>query len=66
MKAWRRTAPAVTKPPTVALDIQRHLNNEPVLARPPSRLIASRNWFGEIEWYLRQGTGIALGPRGWF
>lgn len=37
----------------LALDIQRHLNNEPVLARPPSRTYAfqkfvSRHWVGAM------------------
>ena len=39
----------------LAMDIQRHLNNEPVVARPPSRSIASRKWCG--------GTRSALPPR---
>ena len=28
----------------LAMDIQRHLNNEPIVARPPSTRIAFRNW----------------------
>ncbi len=38
----------------LAMDIQRHLANEPVIARPSSQFYRFRNWHGEIRLRSRQ------------
>jgi len=38
----------------LAADLKRHLNNEPVVARPPSAPIGSRRRFAETRWCSRR------------
>jgi serine/threonine protein kinase len=44
----------------LALEIQRYLNNEPVVARPPSRLYRLRKLVRRNRAVFAAGTGIAL------
>jgi len=39
----------------LAMDVQRYLSNEPVVARPPSKLYRLQKWRGAISWRLRRG-----------
>ena len=36
----------------LASDIQRHLNNEPVMARPPAAFMSFKRRFGATRWDL--------------
>ena len=51
----------------LAMDIKRHLNNEPMAARPPAAFTSFRRWFAatnwcsppQLQWRLRWWRGLA-------
>ena len=44
----------------LAADLKRHLNNEPVVARPPSRPTDFRKRFAGTSWSLPPGPAVAV------
>ena len=61
MKAWRRTGRGVMRRASgLAMDIERHLNNEPVMARPPERALSFRKLVRRNEGCLRRSRSWRL------